>query len=236
MVTNDIIRHYFGDLKADRIKDEFGKWSDDYAKTSNGIWLMARGAGAQIRGVKAVNIPPTLEIIDDPQGLRSILTKESLDKADNWFENEVMFARAKKWKRNGKLVEGKVRILGTIVHRDCLVQRKRKDSRFNTVFMQAIETNKRGEEDSIWPEMYPLDDLLQEKEEYARNGKLKVWMQERMNIPMSDEDKPFNVENLRYWDDVSGGGLSYFDVINGVPAVVFERGNCKGLTDGFTKV
>ncbi len=239
LVTNDIIKHYFGELKTNRVKDEFGKWNEKYAKTSNGIYLAAKGAGSQIRGIKAINVRPTLIIVDDPQGIRTILTEHTLDKMDTWLENEVIFARATKYQRKvggkTKTFEGKVRLLGTVVHHECLVNRKRKDSRFTTVFMQAIEQDANGNRVSLWPEMFSLEFLDNQRKEYKDNGKEKVWMQEKMNVPMSEEDKPFDKNKIKYWDNVADGGNAYFDIYRGVPVMTFS-GQCAGLTEGIESV
>ena len=239
LVTNDRIKHYFGELKTSRIKDEFGKWNEKYAKTSNGIYLAAKGAGAQIRGIKAINVRPTLIIVDDPQGIRTILTEHTLDKMDTWFENEVVFARATKYRRKIKgkyqIFEGKIRLLGTVVHHECLVNRKRKDSRFTTIFMQAIEHDDKGKRISLWPGMFSLEFLDKQFKEYCDNGKKKVWLQEKMNVPMSEEDKPFDKNKIKYWDNVVGGGKSYFDIYHGVPVLAFTN-QCIGLTEEFESV
>ncbi|KKN78343.1 hypothetical protein LCGC14_0352020 [marine sediment metagenome] len=239
LVTNDRIKHYWGDLKVDRVKDEFGKWNEKYAKTSTGIYLAAKGAGSQIRGIKAINVRPTLIIVDDPQGIRTILTEQTLNKMDTWLENEVIFARATKYQRKvggkTKTFHGKVRLLGTVVHHECLVNRKRKDSRFTTVFMQAIEHDKDGNRISLWPEMFSLNSLDKQRAEYKANGKEKVWMQEKMNVPMSEEDKPFDKNRIKYWDNVVDGGNSYFDIYHGVPVLTFSN-PCVGLTEGMDSV
>ena len=242
--TNEVIEFYFGKLRADKVRDNEGKWSQDIARTNNGVWIVSKGCLSQVRGIKAINIPPTLIVGDDLQSQRSVLTYDALEKADNWWENEVVFARAQKWKdARGKWQHGKVRCMGTVVHQDCIVQRKRKDQRYENIFMQAIRSpgvdvhtafptaNDYPERRSLWPEMFPLEFLDKEYTDYNTNGKGRNWMQERMNVAMSRDDRPFDVKDVKFWSDND----AHFDRVNDVNVLVFNE-ELAGVTDELGKI
>jgi hypothetical protein len=241
--TNEAIEYYFGKMKATKVRDNEGKWSEDLARTSNGVWLVCKGCLGQVRGIKAINVPPTLILGDDLQSQKSTLTITTLDKSDNWWENEVVFSRAVKYKNKGKWHHGKVRLLGTVVHQDCIVQRKRKDARYQTIYMQAIRVpgideltvfptaEEYPERRSIWPEMFPLHELDKQYNDYNTSGKGRNWMQERMNVAMSRDDRPFDVKDVKFWSDKE----AHFDRVNDVNVLVFNE-ELVGVTDELGKI
>jgi len=101
----------------------------------------------------------------------------------------------------GHQLPGRVVVIGTIVHSECLVANLQKDKRFKQLYYQAI-VEKDGKEDSLWPEYKPYERLIEERESYRELGKLHKWMMERMNIPMSSEDRLAREGDLRIWDGV----------------------------------
>ena len=218
--TNERVHHYFGNI-VDRRNREVQKESVQFA---NGDWLRAKSYMSQIRGTSGDWTPPSLIIVDDPQSNKDVKTDRSLKDAMNWFEDEIMYSRARKWKHAewDVIREGKVRVLGTSLHPFCLVEQLFKDSRFKHIRYGILM--KDGQPDivdgvSIWEDNFPTGQLYREMRDAEANGKLGNWLQERMNMPYQYGDRTFNVDDLRYWDV----GTNRFDRFMGQPVMVLEE-------------
>lgn len=219
--TNEKVHHYYGHL-IDKKNRETQKESVQFA---NGDWLRARSYLSQIRGTGGDWTPPSLIIVDDPQSNKDVKTDRALKDANNWFEDEIMYSRAQKWKHADWDIigRGKVRVLGTSLHPFCLVENLYSDSRFKSV-RYGILMNEDGEPDivngkSIWEDNFPTEELYSEMRNAEKNGKLGNWLQERMNMPYKYGDRTFNMEDVRYWNI----GANRFDVFMGQPVLTIEE-------------
>lgn len=193
---NQKFRAVYGDLTTTK------KWTQDDILTKNGIYIVALGAGKQIRGLKHPFGPwrPTLIILDDPESVNTnVNSPHARQRTKDWFNSDVCFALAR---GRSSEIPGVIRVIGTIVHNDCLLANLKKDSRFTdrdaVLFYQAI-VERDGREESLWPEFHPLDKLKEEKRQYEKNGLGPIWLMELMNIPMT-ESAGFNERDLREWD------------------------------------
>lgn len=191
---NNLFRAVYGDLTSTV------KWTQDDIVTRNGIYVVALGSGKQIRGLTHPYAPwrPTKIILDDPESINTnVMSSDSRRKTRDWFYSDVCFARSMEPK-----MRGIVRVIGTIVHHDCLLANLKKDTRFSqmgrVLFYQAI-VSKDGKEDSLWPEYYSLDHLKAEKRQHEKDGLGAIWLMEMMNVPMS-ETAGFEQRDLREWD------------------------------------
>lgn len=188
--ANALFRATYGNLVTDM------KWTQDEILLANGMMIMALGAGKQIRGIIHGPSRPTKILVDDPEDVESVDSEEERERIRDWFDRDVCFSLAQPI---GAQRGGRVIVIGTVIHSDCLVANLQKDHRFHTLFYQAI-VKQGGEEQSLWPEMFPLEELLAEKEGYERRGRLHHWMMERMNIPLAADERLARESDLREWD------------------------------------
>ena len=206
---------------------------DEYV-TRNGVKIMARGAGKQIRGMRFGKLRPELLILDDLEGEEHISTSEQMDKIEKWFNEQALPAMAK----NGMCL-----YLGTILCYDSLldkVVRTRKDfesRRYKAV--KSFPTNV-GLWDE-WKRIYLEDDknsAKRAKEFYDRNEEemlegvellwgeywsyyhfvtklinigAKSFNQEYQNEPTDAERQIFKPEKFYYYDDQDIARIPYED-------------------------
>lgn len=218
--TTEKVHHYYGHL-LDRANREVQKESVQFA---NGDWLRCGSFLKQIRGTGGDWTPPSVIIADDLQSNKMVKTPSALQDAINWFEDEIMYSKAQKWKHAewDMVGRGKVRALGTSLHPFCIVEQLFKDSRFKSK-RYGILMNADGEPDivngvSIWEDNFPTAELYAEMRDAEKNGRLGNWLQERMNMPYKYGSRTFNVDDLRYWNI----GANHFDVFMGQPVLVIE--------------
>jgi len=219
--SNEKIHYYYANL-IDRKNRETQKES---VQLSTGLWFRAKSFMSQIRGTAGDWTPPSLIIVDDPQSNKDVKTERSLKDAQNWFDDEVIYSKAKKWRhpRHGAVGSGKVRFLGTSLHPQCLAEIVDADERFVSRRYSILQNPETGEPDtvhgvSIWEDMFPTKELYAEMRKAERVGKLGNWLQERMNMPYKYGSRTFDVQDMRFWDEPG----NRFDIINDTPVLVVE--------------
>lgn len=191
--------------------------------TLNGVQVMARGAGKQIRGMRYGKLRPQLLILDDLEGQEHISTSDQMAKIEKWFNEEVLPAMDKK---------GVCLYLGTILCYDSLldkVVRTRGDftsRRYKAVVNFPTNENLWSE----WRKIYTSDianspqlakDFYKENEEAMLEGVELLWgdywtyyefaeilinvgaksfNQEYQNEPTDEERQIFKPEKFFYFD------------------------------------
>jgi hypothetical protein len=204
----------------DRRNRETQKESVQYA---NNIWLRGKSYLSQIRGTAGEWTPPSLIIVDDPQSNKDVRTQKSLKDATDWFEDEVVFSKAVKWRHNihDYIGTGKVRLVGTSLHHLCLVEEYSTDERFHTIRYAVLMKEGKPDLDggSVWPDMWTTDELKCEYRAAEKEGRGHNWLQERMNMPYSFGERVFDPDDSRYWDL----GSNRFDVVNGEPVFIMDE-------------
>jgi len=168
---NDRIRTDFGDLTT---KD---KWSEGDFITANNIRVLARGAGASMRGLRHGPHRPDLAIVDDLENDEAVNTPLQRKKTENWFKRVLL---------NCIGPEGQVFIIGTVLHYDSLLSKLLKDSKWVRRKYRAIQEDGKP----LWPERWPLERLLDKKDEI---GSLN-FAQEFLNEPLDEEGALFREE------------------------------------------
>lgn len=172
-------------------------WTKNDIICNNGIRVRAIGAGNQIRGINYGPFRPSKIVLDDPEDIRSVDSTEERENIRTWFNHDVTYCVSQGVP--GGQQKGRIIVIGNMIHSDCLVARLQDDSRFHVIYYQAI-IQENGQERSLWPEYWPLEDLLQEKREATERGEHHIFMMERMNVSMAPEDRLFRESDLREWD------------------------------------
>lgn len=130
--SNERIREDFGDLYDPR------RWSRRGFVTSKGQLVIAKSRGGKIRGIRFKQFRPDHLYVDDPDDDESVATKEQREKTLSWFRRSVVPAPGPK---------GVIKIIGTVLHRECLVEELARNPLYDQLFFQAI---------TAWPERMDL--------------------------------------------------------------------------------
>jgi predicted phage terminase large subunit-like protein len=89
-------------------------WGQDRIRLVNGVVIEALGTGAKIRGRRNRAERPTLIVVDDPQNDQHVTSALQRERSWNWFNRAVA---------NAGTPDTNVLVLGTALHRECLVLR-----------------------------------------------------------------------------------------------------------------
>jgi len=184
LLSNVMIKKLFGHLKSD-------SFSKDQWVTSNGVMIMPRGAGQQVRGILFGDSRPDLIIADDledPEGVRS---DEQRQKLKDWWFSDVCNSI------NRSRKDWKIIIIGTVLHEDSLLVNLLEDPDWHSVQLSICDDHYH----SNWPDFISDAEVRKLRDAHQRRGQLDLFYREYRNIPVSTEDATFKAEYFRYYDE-----------------------------------
>lgn len=140
----------------------------------------ARGAEQKIRGRKWNGARPGLIICDDLEDDEQILNRDRRKKFRQWF-----FRACKQALRDG----GKIRVHGTILHEDSLLNHLVKNKQWESKIYKAHKAFSDFSE-ILWPEKFSEARLRSIRQEFINEGDAGGYSQEYLNDPR-DNDESF---------------------------------------------
>lgn len=192
--TNEILHAVYGNLSINIAKDKrLSKWNAVMFETSNGINLVARGAGKG-RGINIKNRRPTKIIIDDGEDDQMVRTLEQRMKYEEWVLRVIIPSLDP--------LRGKLKVIGTVISHQCFVLKFYHD--VGGLFKRAIENG-----ESIWQSVFPVERLHVIRDggiDPIKNKKVKgigtrAFEQEYMNNATDEENSIIKrewLEQARY--------------------------------------
>lgn len=181
--NSEMLRYYFGDYS----EETAIKWTEKEVILKDGTMIVALGTGQQIRGIKYRNQRPTLIIIDDPEDEENTKTKDSMNFNFKWVLKAAEPALAD---------DGRIVIIGTMIHEYCIVSRLRDALGWVTFWYKATEDWKT----TLWPDKWPIERLKQKLAEATDLGEAAVFYQEWQNEIIAPEEQPFKKSMFQYWE------------------------------------
>jgi len=159
--------------------------------------ILAKGSEQKLRGLKWRNKRPDLIIGDDLEDDEQVLNKERREKFRNWFFGALVPCLSD---------TGIVRIVGTILHFDSLLEKLLNNREWLSKRYRA-----HNEDFSfiLWKEQWPRERLEAKRREYTDIGFPEGYAQEYLNHPIDEATSFFRRgdllplkdkgENLRYY-------------------------------------
>lgn len=204
LIENEDLRSLFGvlELVKDTEEDLICRLEGtDESGNSYLFRVQAKGAEQKVRGLKWKSKRPDLIICDDIEGDEAVQNKERRDKFKRWFNGALLPCRSS---------NGIVRIVGTILHLDSLLEglmpeRQLGSSRMKHLINDPLVqyTNVKTSWKSIkfrahtddfsqilWKDRWSKQKLIEERARYVVQGLGDVYSQEYLNVPL-DESNTF---------------------------------------------
>lgn len=167
--------------------------------------IQAKGSEQKLRGLKWLNKRPDLVICDDMESDEQVLNKDRREKFRRWFFGALIPALS---------VTGKIRVVGTILHMDSLLERLMPEMQLSSLGSKALKnliteslrqfTNYKTSWTSIkyrahnddmseilWPDRWTKAELIKRKAQYSQQGLSDAYSQEMLNIPLDDSNSFF---------------------------------------------
>lgn len=199
LVDNDTIRQLFKikGLVKDSETDIICEFED-----GSQFRIQAKGSEQRLRGVKWSGKRPDLIICDDIEDDEQVMSKERREKFRRWFYGALIPALAQ---------HGVIRVIGTILHMDALLERLMPEFQLQTRKKRAFlnidplktwtdhptawkSVKYRAHSDNfehlLWPDRITKEFLLDKRQQYVDQGLPDVYSQEYLNIPL-DENLAF---------------------------------------------
>lgn len=171
-----------------KIAEAFIRWGIQLLP--NDVRILARSRGQKIRGLKHRQYRPRAVVIDDPEDLKWVRTKENRDFTENWLNSEVIPGLDRQTR---KLV-----VLINNLHMDALAARIRAKGTFHTLEYPSPQPAN-GWFDCIWKSQYPNQASLDA--ERKRVGEV-AWQREYLLKVVAEEDQIIKPEDSHYYDEL----------------------------------
>ena len=173
---NALLRFIYGDLATD------WHWTSGAFTTSNDVRVTARGSNMKVRGLKYKHWRPDYVAVDDLENDEAVMKQERREKLLNWFKRAVLPAMSP---------EGKVAIVGTVLHDDSLLNNALKGEKgfggWRRNKFASLITEDSGER-SLWPSRFPVEVLKRMRDDpsYERYLGPIAFSQEMQNEAADD--------------------------------------------------
>jgi predicted phage terminase large subunit-like protein len=105
-------------------------WGQDRIRLANGVAIEAHGTGSKIRGRRNRAERPSLIVVDDPENDTHVVSTVQRERSWSWFNRAVA---------NAGTTQTNILVLGTALHRDCLVLRLTRTAGWQGRIFRAIE-------------------------------------------------------------------------------------------------
>ncbi len=179
--TNELIRNDYGDMQSDE------DWQKENMLLSNGVRILARSRGQKVRGLRHRQYRPELIVVDDPEDLEWVRTKDNRDKTERWLRAEVIPALNE---RIGRLI-----LIGNQLHSDALLSRMKNDKGFAVLEYPLVDSENR----CAWRAKYPTQASLDTQR--AKAG-ANSWLREYLLKIVPPEGQEIKEEWIKFYDEL----------------------------------
>jgi len=177
--VNQILLAVFGNIVPER--GDMQRSTMDHLETLTGVVVIARGRGAQVRGLNHFGERPDEIIVDDLEDPESVSTEHQRDKALSWLMADLIPVLPRQNR------SATITMMGTLLHRDALMMKMANDPRFTVVRFGALDIDG----NPLWPAHMNEEALEAERRAYANSGKLGIFYREFLSQLRSDDDAKF---------------------------------------------
>jgi len=140
--------------------------------------IIVKGSGQKMRGLKWRGKRPGLIVCDDLEEDEQVENKDRREKFRNWFMRAL-----KPCLRRG----GKIRIHGTILHEDALLNRLVHDKTWKILFYRAHASFDDFSE-ILWPERFDEKALREIRQSFIEQQNMAGYSQEYLNDPFDNSE------------------------------------------------
>jgi predicted phage terminase large subunit-like protein len=171
------------------------EWQKQSLTLSNGVRIIARSRGQKIRGLRHRFTRPSLIVVDDPEVLDWVRTKENRDKSEQWLLSEVIPAM--------DVHKRKLVLIGNLLHEDCLLARMK--DKMDKVLEYRLAGDYRGTDyeglakHSTWPALYPTAESIKKLAELVGPESFSREYLLQIRPPQDQIIKP---EDITYYDEL----------------------------------
>lgn len=184
LLRNPMIGKLFGNMRSETFSKEF--WVAD-----NGVAVMPRGAGQQIRGLNYEGNRPGIILLDDVEDPKKVANERLREDLLRWFFTDVMLAT------DQASTDWRVIVIGTVLHATSLISTLMDDPDWHSVRLELFDDRL----ESKWPEFMPTERVKQMVESYERRRMLNELYREYRGLLIAEGKSHFRAEYFRRYDE-----------------------------------
>lgn len=151
--------------------------------------IIAKGSEQKVRGLKWRNKRPNLIVGDDLENDEIVMNKERREKFRNWLMKALIPCLSD----NGRIV-----IVGTILHLDSALERLLNDPHWYTARYAA---HNEDFSEILWPERFDQERLEAIRDSYVVQGMPEGYSQEYLNYPIDESSAYFKRDDFRFFSE-----------------------------------
>jgi len=195
-VATDAVKDIIGFMECDNFKSMFGELDWEKRNEGDGTYifklgdkrciLRARGLGQQLRGINVDNMRPQYAIVDDLEDSSENQTDLAQRQRDTWFFGTFIKCLDPFW--------NKVVYIGNLTSNTCLLRKLLELSSWHSMRMGCLLSNGTP----LWPQIWPIDKLIEDYKTYVELGLVHLWMAEMMNLVMVGDNALIKPEEIYY--------------------------------------
>jgi len=146
--------------------------------------ILAKGSEQKVRGRKWRGMRPDLIIVDDAENDESVMNPDRRKKFRDWFFKALIPCGSDTCR---------VRMVGTILHLDSMLNRLMTNSEWRTRLWSAHD---KGFENILWPEKFPAERLGRIRNSFLEDGDLAGYSTEYLNNPVDESNQYFRSQDF----------------------------------------
>ena len=201
-------------------------WTDEQFTVYNkvldiSITVGAYGISGQIRGINIDDFRPDLIIVDDPCSEENTSTPEQRKKLSDLFFGALEKSLAPR----SEAPDAKQVLLQTPLNQEDLISSCASDSQWSVDTYGCFDES--GQ--SRWPERFPTEVLVEDKQAHIKRGQLALWLREMECSITSPETSLLRGAWLQYWDILPDNLVTFISIDPAPPPS--ERQQLSGLAD-----
>jgi len=188
-----------------------------------GTFILPRGWGQQVRGIKFGRFRPDVLSFDDIEGTEEVMSEDQRKKLIDWFYADCLPAVQDADTLSKGEFPWKVIVNGTLLHEDSLLASLRDDPEWECLQLELCNDKL----ESTWPEYKSTENIKKLYKKYESAGKLDIFNREFRGIPISEATRKFKKDYFQYYteDELIGKpGLESIVIVD--PARTTEEDSC----------
>lgn len=187
--NNALIKQDYGLITGEIVDDwtleSEEEWQAKNMLLSTGVRILARSRGQKVRGLRHKEHRPKLVIVDDPEDLEWVRSKDNRDKTERWLRGEVIPAIDER--------EGRLIVIGNQLHTDALMSRLKKDK----IFKHLEYPLEKADGSCVWKAKYPDEVALNLQRDKVG---INAYLREYLLKVVPEEGSDIKEEWIKYYD------------------------------------
>lgn len=185
-LANPLVRHNLVQIKIQNATAFSVDVKNEKGEVIN-VRIEAFGKGTGIRGLSNQDRRPKIIILDDIQDQEDSRSETVTENDWNWFLSDVIFLGKK----------ARIFLIGNNLGERCVIERTINNA--EQLKFKAIKIPVMIDNLPTWAEKQSLEDILEERDNYAELGKLDIWYAEKMCQALAEENRIFQEQDYRYY-------------------------------------